>query len=474
MYILMMRRFAAVCLLPFFLTVDLMAGDQQVLNLSAPLKAFSGQPVTGVLDHDQVKDLVAKVLGGGGPGDTRDYVVHVVRYQDAVVSPEMQHWYVWDGAEDARKTSFLDYHAKDRYKDARIMGRHSLGLVYLHILKAVSAANVEAAVRANLGPLTPLPGSLTQAQMEDAVKADVEAIRGMQPANAVIAAYAPMTAAVSRTSAETLALWRNVEVEKTMLTLLQTGASGQVKLTSSSGVQLVPWNGYYVEKPFNNFTVTYSVTIAGKPPAPLTNLQGLVSLAFTAMGLQSPYAIELHDTPFAAGNVFETSYVPADITVAGTVSSDKPVDLGKTPFDNEGRYWYDFSAAVPFKSYNDLAYDATSNGLTARKTQKANVYAMFDFGVPRDTKNVNLQVIPALAYGIPISGQPLKHHILAGSIGLNKVNFFVGVRLDEKNFYRDFHQPLKGDNVFQVWRTHLTYGINFPVTTVVQALTKKK
>jgi len=83
---------------------------------------------------------------------------------------------------------------------------------------------------------------------------------------------------------------------------------------------------------------------------------------------------------------------------------------------------------------------------------------------------MKLQVIPVLLYGLPIAGQPLKHHLFAGSIGLNYVNFFVGTSLDEKNFYHDFTKPLTGDNVFQAWRTHLTYGLNFDVGTIVKKL----
>ena len=62
--------------------------------------------------------------------------------------------------------------------------------------------------------------------------------------------------------------------------------------------------------------------------------------------------------------------------------------------------------------------------------------------------------------------------MFAGSIGLNYVNFFVGTTLDAKNSYHDFSRALTGDNVFRVWRTHLTYGINFDVATVVKALSK--
>jgi len=85
---------------------------------------------------------------------------------------------------------------------------------------------------------------------------------------------------------------------------------------------------------------------------------------------------------------------------------------------------------------------------------------------------MKFQLVPVLMYGLPIAGQPLKHHLFAASMGLNFVNVFVGTTLDEKNFYHNFAKPLTGDNVFEAWRTHLTYGINFDVATVVKSLSK--
>ncbi len=129
---------------------------------------------------------------------------------------------------------------------------------------------------------------------------------------------------------------------------------------------------------------------------------------------------------------------------------------------------------MPINTYKDVSYDQSSNSITAKTISRTNVWAFFNFGIPRDTKNMNYQLIPTGLYGVPISGQPLKHHIFAASIGLNKVNFFVGVRLDQKNFVHDYSKPLTSANEYQAWRTHLVYGLNFPVSTIVSALTKKK
>src|SRR5262249_26216388 len=180
----------------------------------------------------------------------------------------------------------------------------------------------------------------------------------------------------------------------------------------------------------------------------------------------------------AAGGYLSVSHLPSNIAVTAKTSrlessgSSKDIELGKNTFDDEKKYWYDFSLALPVSSYNEVKYDQASNQITAKTIDKKYVYAFFNAGVPRDTKALQYQIVPTFLYGIPITGQPLKHHIFAGSVGLNWANFFVGVRLDQKPFYADFSKPLLGDNVSKKWRTHLAYGINFPASTVINLLKK--
>ena len=214
--------------------------------------------------------------------------------------------------------------------------------------------------------------------------------------------------------------------------------------------------------------------MTSKDKAPFTNLKQIIGLALGGQSTTTTkFPITLSPTAFAAGGEFDTTLTTSDIVIAANYSSaGKDTQIGTQTYDNEGRYWYDFSLALPIKSYNDIAYDSTANGLTARSIKKNNLYAAFNFGIPRDSKKMKYQLVPVFMYGLPIAGQPLKHHLFAASMGLNYVSFFVGSILDEKNFYHNFSKPLVGDNVFHVWRTHLTYGINFDVATIVKALSK--
>jgi hypothetical protein len=452
------------------------ATDKQSFTVSAPLQAVPGQPVTGTLTEQQTTSLVETVVTDADQRADRAFMVHVVKYQSGKLTPSTQNWYVADFTPTPAIETFGNLGVASRYKNPRIYGRKQLGIVYLHILEAVSASAVEAYLRDPIFNAT-LRASLTHGSDADQIadiKSDIADIQSINPANSVIARF---NAAAPPSGASLTSLWTDVTVEWTIVKLLDKGSAGPTTLVSSKGNQLVPWNGYFVESGMNSLTtLVYGANIQSKTPAPLQNLQQILSLAFTAESSslrKIPFTLVY--TGFAAGGVFDTTLTPSDVAVTATYTSGgKDTQIGSQTYDDEGRYWYDFTLALPIATFNNLSYDSTGNTITARSITKANLFAAFNIGVPRDTKSENLLLIPTLLYGIPIANQPLQHHLFAASMGIKYVTFFVGTRLDEKTFYHDFSQPLTGDNAFRVWRTHLTYGINFPVATVVKALSKGK
>jgi hypothetical protein len=225
-------------------------------------------------------------------------------------------------------------------------------------------------------------------------------------------------------------------------------------------------------------SLSYRVEITKKTPAPMQNLQDIAGLAFAGHAAVARVPVPTAPQVLAAGEFVAVSHLPSNIAVTAKTTktevsgSSKEFEIGKNTFDNEKKYWYDFSLGLPVSNYNEFKYDQAGNQITARTIDKKNVFAFFNAGVKRDTKALQYQIVPTFLYGIPITGQPLKHHIFAGSVGLNWANFFVGVRLDHKPFYTDFTKPLTGENVTNRWRTHLAYGINFPVGTIVGILKK--
>jgi hypothetical protein len=472
----------------------LQATEKQNLTIAAPLQAVdwsmiapqvngTPSPVTPTLNAEQATALVKAVFPAAGDQAGRTFMVHGVNYLNAKLTAKTQNWYTIDFNTAPGYETAGELGRKNLYSGQRIFGNAHLGVVYLHILGAIPAADVTSKLRgadyqarllANIKPDTDTEAGKPAAVIRTDIDTALKGLIAGDPGNVTAAAVPARVLAAVDAGAALAAIRADILTETTTLQLLKSGASGQISLVSGDdNTTLIPWNGFYVKTGMDGLkTLAYGIEIDSKDKAPLSNLKQILTFAIagqSAQPLKLPF--DLKDTPFAAGGTFETTYTTSNIIVTATFnSSGSDTQIGTQTYDDEGRYWFDFSFVLPIKSYNDLAYDSTANGLTARTIKKNNLYAAFNFGLPRDTKNMKLQLIPVLLYGIPIAGQPLKHHLFAASVGLNYVNFFVGTSLDEKNFYHDYTKPLTGDNVFQVWRTHLTYGLNFDVGTIVKKL----
>lgn len=485
---------------PVFLLISILAiaglvraTEKQSVTIAQPLKAYPNLPVTAALTEDQAKAVINAVFPDASVTASHAIMVHAVKYQNGKLVAADQNWYTVDFSNTPRYETLGDLHAKERYKKPRIFGLPHLGVVYLHILEAAPADVVEAQlrgdkfagmIRGNLQPLADAEAKLPPDKITTDITAQIEALKVLNKTDKNIEGFSKrlsdssaLPVAGNKTTA-LAALWADLGVETAIEQLLGKGVSMQITLVAASdGTSLVPLGGAFVKTGTDALsTLTYGISIQSKDKAPLSNLKQIIGLAIGAQSvakLQLP--IDIKGMAFAAGGVFDTTLTTSDVAVTATyTSAGKDTQIGTQTYDNEGRYWYDFSLALPIRSYNDLAYDSNANGLSVRKIQKNNVYAAFDFGLPRDTKNMKFQLVPVLMYGIPIASQPLKHHMFAASMGLNYVNFFAGAALDAKDFYHDFSRPLKGDNVFRAWRTHLVYGINFDVATIAKALTKSK
>jgi hypothetical protein len=474
------RSIQIIAALTLLIAANAFATDKQDFNISAPLKPVPGQAVSGVLTDAQLKPLVETVITNATDRANRAFMIHAVHYQSGKLTPSTQNWYVTDYTPVSSVETVGDLHLSTRYKDPRIFGRKSLGIVYLHILEAIPASTVQTFLR------TPPYSDTLKASFDPTgssdlngdIASDIADIQKYDPANPLIARAKASAKATPPLAGDALVnLWREVSAEWSIVLLVNTGVAGPTSLVSSKGNSLKPWGSYFVETGMDSISsLSYGIDVQSKTPAPLQNLQQILSLAFTSQGSNlGKIPFTLVDTPFAGGAVFDTTLTPSDVAVTATyTSSGKDTQIGTQTYDDEGRYWYDFSLALPVTSFNDLSYDSTGNTVSARTIKKNNVYAMLNLGLPRDTKNTTLLIVPTFLYGIPIASQPLQHHIFAGSVGLKYVSVFVGARLDEKTFYHDFSEPLTGNNAFRVWRTHLTWGINFPVAYVVKALSKSK
>ena len=421
-----MQRIKHVCTMVGFITLWLSAGaataqDQVAIIAPEPVACsdtFPG-PVPKELDETQAQRLIEKVFTRSF--DTRTfYIIHFVKYAEHTFIVEQQNWYVFYQDWVTRRgvwATLLDPRVRAHFNETRIFGSASVAVAFVHF-------NVDAV-------------TVTQAKAQSSAKdttlraALIDAVVRQDPPGTERLVVANSNTDVVRLSNDLLA--------------------------SST---FAPLQG-----------LSYRVDITKKIPAPIQNLEGILKLG--GQGAPTTKAeVAVTPTPVCGGGAFHVYPLPSDLQVSSLVGNgDKPQTIGKQTYDNERKYWYDFSLALPLKSYKQLSL-SDSGQVIAKQVEKADLFAVFNISVPFDTKHPQAQIIPVVLYGMPITTNPIQHHLLAVAIGLNRVQAFVGVRFDRKVAVSVTSAPGVATAVEESaaspkgWDHALTFGINFPVSTI--------
>lgn len=459
----------SIIILTLTVVIPSFASDQTIIISNPPnVCSVAGSSIAPTLTIDNAVPAIKAALGIPESGDLDPatyYIIHDVTY-NVNASVSQQHWYVyfqgWSGP------TFLDKLADPRiekhFDETRIYGSAHVALVYFHLVpgvdQATALANAQSVVAKakseNLkNPKTQDPvGELTQTQIEDLVSLKVFQSN-------------PTAGPADDPDAKQAARFDLVN--------------------ANSGNKLVAFGSYAIDSGFQNLTSTlsYTVDITKKIPAPIQNLQGIASIAFAANGAPVPLKISVSQISLCGGQGFEVSPLPSDMTVTANMTvKDKQQQIGSNTFDNEKKYWYDFSLAFPLKSYNDLTVNSSDLTLTAKNVEKQSLFAAVNLSfIPYDTKKASFQYIPVFLYGLPITGKPLNHHLFALAVGLNRVQAFAGILLNHDRSVANATTPPPGTtngsstgsgNVSDSWSAKFTYGINFPVSTVTSLLKQKK
>jgi hypothetical protein len=382
------------------------------------------------LTQDDAVALIQFLFSGVVNPDTY-YMIHVVEYVPNRLVVAQQKWYVYHQRWHQGITAFdrwTDTRIDSHFTETRIFGSPQLAMVYLH-------RNVDAVAKDAAGLV---PGGL--------------------PSDSIIGPA------------------RNVLIDKG-LNRLPTGAEELFDTsTQTAAVRLTPQ--LLTSQTFSALaTLEYKIAITKKVPAPQQNLNAVLKMAGQS-GAGQFASVATTPQPLCAGRAFTTSYLPSDMEVTGTSGTGQQQKaIGKQTFDNERKYWYDVSFALPLKSHNQLALTESAQ-LTAKKVQKTDLFAVLNLSLPFDTKKPQAQLFPVLLYGIPITGKPLQHHLVAVAIGLNRVQAFAGVRIDRTvavsveasgNVTTGVESPAPSKK----WGTTFTWGINIPVSTVATILKGK-
>jgi hypothetical protein len=160
-------------------------------------------------------------------------------------------------------------------------------------------------------------------------------------------------------------------------------------------------------------------------------------------------------------------------------SGEQVSGLEPQTFDNEGRYFFDFSVGVPLTKIRDLQFTPGRDGLEAANVDQQNIFAFFNlYPRPIDVKRNAFIRWPHLVTGTKIGSQPLRKIVIAAGWGPVLANFYVGLLLNTKllpatSSCGGSSDPAPaGTPLRNKTCPEFTFGINLPVGAVASALRK--
>lgn len=477
--------------------------QEQVFNISGPSGVLSTPESfvdvnAATLPMENAEPLIDATFGAPARMAPDLYcIIHVLRWSDEG-KVEADNWYL--------------YHSGATWSDAqysalRIYGSHNVALLFVHLNakgvaistlaeRAASAqvlnefygrfnARQEAPKKAALQTWLALGQMGTSAADREAIVLSVNA-----PAGSVAATLSPDRKKL-RTDADQRAAgnaWAQASLEDLEELFLQaetarlpaarlqsdkelsaTAPRARCGSETSRGRELLRAPGATVCVVEDFMKTTYKVEVTKKLPSAVGDL-------FALLGLQARNRAEVPLVPVAlwGGRRMRIGPLPSDMKVTPTITvSGKQNALSSRTYDNEGRYYWDISAAIPLRSIKATQYDATAFTFVPKKIEKQSLYAALNaFPFKVDTKGTSFRwFTPMLLAGMGITERPLDRLMFAGGLGFNKVQFYAGTALTKKTFPGPVTDPTA---TTQAYRTNLIFGLNVPLRQVVQALKAPK
>jgi hypothetical protein len=213
----------------------------------------------------------------------------------------------------------------------------------------------------------------------------------------------------------------------------------------------------------------YRAIVTAKLPINVQHLMAAFRLATLPKAQSAALSPE---KPAALGyGVLEKMDVPSDVVIFG-VDASKPAMLGKeVELDNEGKYWWDVSVAVPANKLTLIEFSETNGVYAPRTINKQSIFAAVNiYPIPVDLKEGNLRwIMPRILLGLGLTGRPGESFLLGGGWGIKELQFFAGSSFAARRV------PLAGvPNQFdQRYASRFSFGLNVPVFDVLKKMTKK-
>jgi hypothetical protein len=207
---------------------------------------------------------------------------------------------------------------------------------------------------------------------------------------------------------------------------------------------------------------------------------------FEMVALDSLAIGDLHPIAFWGGRAMRIQHEPSTITVRSIVEdlrdkNGQQVEITRQNYVNERRYYWDISAGLPVKSVKELEFTASDGVVRAKKIERQNVYAFFNFyPAPVDTEGFKFHKYPSIIAGVPITGKPLDRPIVGVGFLFNRAQLFVGVAFNKVNDPQtlkanDLASQSKLESDLKTRRERkFVWGINLPVRQVLDAIKSMK
>lgn len=221
--------------------------------------------------------------------------------------------------------------------------------------------------------------------------------------------------------------------------------------------------------------VEYRAIARPKLPINIQRLLGLLGLA--AGAAQGEREVETRRVSVLGFGVYAGIPVPSDLTVFGARIDTVPERFG-TPitYDNEGKYFWDASVAVPINKITLLDYDEKDGTFTPKTLNKQSIYGTINiYPFPVDIKDGALRFfVPRALIGIGMTGRPGENFLIGGAFGIKEFQIFVGSAFANQRVLKPGADPANGANYTQRYASRLSYGINVPVAAALKKLSGSK
>jgi hypothetical protein len=237
----------------------------------------------------------------------------------------------------------------------------------------------------------------------------------------------------------------------------------------------------------NQYTPGYEIKVEKKTPAYIANLLALAGLfpgqrsGGGALDVNAP-------KHYWGTHRLEVQHRPSDITItpkgSRTTSTGAPLEsvaLGEAQkFDNEGKYFIDFSVGVPVKKISQLSFESTNGLVTAKEVDETDIMAFVNLHPrPIDVKRTGYNKVPHFVGGVAIGRKPLDKIFVGAGFGPVVANFYVGALFVKQDQLTNLDPgdpatPAQvGSNVRRRYKTQVGFGLNLPVGAIVEKLKNK-